>query len=382
MARAPLTEWKAKQILMGAGYAGMHVAGVVPRLHARKRYVVKVDEGVKKRMKKGLVQLDCNEKEIKKHIARWKKLGYTSFLIEEMFPHTTQEERYIALERVRDGIRVSYSTHGGIDIENHADAVISMVVRAPTNVHAVADKLSMPRGCLESLYAVMNEGSIAFLEINPCIIRKNNWTALDCAVLVDTTITDSSLWSESDVISKPSTKEEARVMEIQKTTPASLKLKVMNRQGSLFFLLSGGGGSLVVMDTVASEQCAHLIGNYGEYSGNPSQEETYLYTREVLSLLIASRAKKKALVIAGGIANFTDIKETFTGVIRAIAEVSEVLKKHNIRIYVRRGGPNEDEGLRRIRAFFRAQNINHAVYGSETPLSVSVLAACAYVRKK
>jgi succinyl-CoA synthetase beta subunit len=54
----------------------------------------------------------------------------------------------------------------------------------------------------------------------------------------------------------------------------------------------------------------------------------------------------KVLIIGGGIANFTDIAETFKGIVKAIRVLKDKLLAHNVRIFVRRGGPNYQEGLR------------------------------------
>jgi hypothetical protein len=51
------------------------------------------------------------------------------------------------------------------------------------------------------------------------------------------------------------------------------------------------------------------------------------------------------LIIGGGIANFTNVAETFRGIIRAISGFKDKLLEHNVKIYVRRGGPNYQEGL-------------------------------------
>ncbi len=132
---------------------------------------------------------------------------------------------------------------------------------------------------------------------------------------------------------------ESRVNELQKTTPASLKLTVLNPDGSLFFLLSGGGGSIVIEDQAALAGLGSSIGNYGEYSGGPTREETYLYAREVIGLLLASTAPRRALIIAGGVANFTDVAKTFAGIIDALGERAQELREAGVKVFVRRGGP-------------------------------------------
>ena len=41
-----------------------------------------------------------------------------------------------------------------------------------------------------------------------------------------------------------------------------------------------------------------------------------------------------------GIANFTDVAKTFTGIIRALREEVHILLEHSVSVWVRRGGPN------------------------------------------
>ena len=48
--------------------------------------------------------------------------------------------------------------------------------------------------------------------------------------------------------------------------------------------------------------------------------------------------KDKYLFIGGGIANFTDVKATFVGLLKAMEDNIDVFK--TTKIYVRRGGPN------------------------------------------
>ena len=57
----------------------------------------------------------------------------------------------------------------------------------------------------------------------------------------------------------------------------------------------------------------------------------------------------KVLIIGGGIANFTNVASTFKGIVRALTEFQHKILKHRISIFVRRGGPNFQEGLRNMR---------------------------------
>jgi ATP citrate (pro-S)-lyase len=55
------------------------------------------------------------------------------------------------------------------------------------------------------------------------------------------------------------------------------------------------------------------LGNYGEYSGAPNTAETEAYARTVLDCATSNLdGRGRALIIGGGIANFTDVAATFT----------------------------------------------------------------------
>ena len=57
----------------------------------------------------------------------------------------------------------------------------------------------------------------------------------------------------------------------------------------------------------------------------------------------------KVLIIGGGIANFTNVAATFKGIVRALQEYQQKLMDGNVSIFVRRAGPNYQEGLRIMR---------------------------------
>ncbi|KAJ6762518.1 ATP-CITRATE SYNTHASE [Salix purpurea] len=72
---------------------------------------------------------------------------------------------------------------------------------------------------------------------------------------------------------------------------------------------------------------ASELGNYAEYSGAPNEEEVLQYARIVIDCATADPdGRKRALLIEGGIANFTDVAATFNGIIRALREKESKLK--------------------------------------------------------
>lgn len=382
MSRVKLTEYRAKSIILGDAYDGVTVRDGKAELPSSGQWVAKVDQGVKKRMKQGLVAINVDAAKAKAAMSEWKKKGFSQFVMEPLFPHEASEEQYLSLERIREGIRVLHARDGGIDIEEHPEAVKTYVIACEEEIAKTAAASGLPVDFLRRLVEVFNENFFAFLEINPLIIRDGKATLLDAAVLVDSAGAYFTRgWGEEDIVEgRTSYEAEKNVAALAATTPAQLALKVLNTDGALFFLFSGGGGSIVIADEAQLQGAGDLIGNYGEYSGGPTREETHLYAREVIGLLLDSKAKKKALVIAGGVANFTDIAKTFAGIIDALGEKAEELRKQGIKIFVRRGGPNEKAGLDLMREFLTKENLLGAIYGSDTVITKAIDDAIKFVK--
>src|SRR5947209_1343290 len=61
----------------------------------------------------------------------------------------------------------------------------------------------------------------------------------------------------------------------------------------------------------------------------------------------------------------TNVASTFKGVIRALREFAPQLIEHNVQIWVRRAGPNYQEGLKNIKAAGDELKLQMKVYGPE-----------------
>lgn len=46
-------------------------------------------------------------------------------------------------------------------------------------------------------------------------------------------------------------------------------------------MVAGGGASVVYADAIAAAGFAHELANYGEYSGAPSEGQTYEYAKTI-----------------------------------------------------------------------------------------------------
>jgi ATP citrate (pro-S)-lyase len=134
-------------------------------------------------------------------------------------------------------------------------------------------------------------------------------------------------------------------------------------------ILSGGGASVTLADEVDNLGFGNLLANYGEYSGGPSSEESSLYATQVIDLLLASNQKNKVLVIAGGVANFTDVEVTFRGIIDALNSRKKSLNQQKIKVFIRRGGPNEKQGLANIKLFLDSIDVESVIAGSDMILT-------------
>lgn len=365
MARVKLTEHRAKSLLVD-NYNGVSIQLTtldedVASLKDDEVYIIKVDQGIKQRGKQGLLRLNVTKQVAAETVRELSEKGFTSFIAEPMIEHDAGEEKYLSIERMREGFRFLYSASGGINVEEH-----------PESIEAYDDISQVPlsREFLDGVVAVMNRQHLSFVEINPLVVRDENNLLLDAAVLADSAGVWQASWSEDDIVEASQKSEtEQIVAELNDGSPASFSFRILNPDGAIWLLLSGGGASITIADEAANQGKADLIGNYGEYSGGPTREETQIYTEAVLRQVLQSRAPQKALVIAGGVANFTDVKKTFAGIIDALKPHLEDLQLAGVKVFVRRGGPNEVEGLALMKQFLVDNNIYGSVHGSDQVLT-------------
>ncbi|HVZ12596.1 MAG TPA: ATP citrate lyase citrate-binding domain-containing protein [Patescibacteria group bacterium] len=383
MPRVKLSEFRAKTIVnnhLKTPYSGFPftidhdpISKIEDSVKTDKKYVVKVDQGIKKRFKQGLIKLDLEKaNDIIDAVSELSKKGYSHFLIEEMIAHEDSEEHYLALERAGEGTVLYYSSKGGVDVEAYEHEVKKHLITDPKDIEEVASKIELSPDFLTKIIEVFEINYFSFLEINPLVISFKTPFMLDIASEVDSAaefFVDN--WSSHDIRSAKldKTEEEKNIAKVAEKSSSSLTLTVLNPNGSIFMLLSGGGVSVMLADEVQSLGYGGELANYGEYSGNPTEEETFLYAKNLLSLLLKSQAKKKVLIIGGGVANFTDIRTTFLGVIRAISDVVPDLQEQGVKVFVRRGGPHQKEGLEIMRKFLDENKLLGAVHGPEFVVS-------------
>ena len=103
------------------------------------------------------------------------------------------------------------------------------------------------------------------------------------------------------------------IADLDAKSGASLKLTVLNPKGRIWTMVAGGGASVIYSDTICDLGGARELANYGEYSGAPSESQTFEYAKTVLGLMTRGtpHPEGKVLIIGGGIANFTNVAATF-----------------------------------------------------------------------
>ena len=62
---------------------------------------------------------------------------------------------------------------------------------------------------------------------------------------------------------------------------ALLALFLSSRRFSDYLNFPGGGASVVYSDAIAAHGFSHELANYGEYSGSPSEGQTYEYAKTI-----------------------------------------------------------------------------------------------------
>jgi len=229
---------------------------------------------------------------------------------------------------------------------------------------------------VKGLYRFYVENGFAYLEINPFTFAKaGSIVPLDMVAKVDDTAAFDcrQTWGKLEFpksFGTHSRKEEEFVKYLDDQSGASLKLTILNPKGRIWTMVAGGGASVIYADTVCDLGHSKELANYGEYSGDPSRELTYQYAKTLLDLMTRERdSRGKVLLIGGGIANFTDVAKTFTGIIQALEEYKQKLIDNNVKIFVRRGGPNYREGLAKMRRLGETLGVPIEVYGPETHMT-------------
>ncbi|XP_068387578.1 ATP-citrate synthase isoform X2 [Eschrichtius robustus] len=360
--------------------------------------VVKPDQLIKRRGKLGLVgvnlTLDGVKSWLKPRLGQEATVGKArgflkNFLIEPFVPHTQEEEFYVCIYATREGDYVLFHHEGGVDVgdvDAKAQRLLVGVdeklnlegIKKHLLVHAPEDKKEILASFISGLFNFYEDLYFTYLEINPLVVTKDGVYILDLAAKVDATADYICKVKWGDIEFPPpfgreAYPEEAYIADLDAKSGASLKLTLLNPKGRIWTMVAGGGASVVYSDTICDLGGVNELANYGEYSGAPSEQQTYDYAKTILSLMTREKHPDgKILIIGGSIANFTNVAATFKGIVRAIRDYQGPLKEHEVTIFVRRGGPNYQEGLRVMGEVGKTTGIPIHVFGTETHMTAIV----------
>ncbi|XP_063837129.1 ATP-citrate synthase [Ostrinia nubilalis] len=366
---------------------------------SKEQLVVKPDQLIKRRGKLGLVGVNKTASEVRRwlgeHMNKAQQVGAATgklrhFIVEPFVRHEPNEEMYLCIQSGRRSDTILFHHQGGVDVGDVDALAIRLEIPVDTfpsgediertllkNVKAANIKRILTT-FIVSLYRVYVDLHFTYMEINPIVVTNERIYLLDLAAKLDQTADFICAKSWGEVVFPPpfgrdAYPEEAHIADLDAKSGASLKLTILNKSGRIWTMVAGGGASVVYTDTICELGGAAELANYGEYSGAPTEGQTADYAKTIFSLMCREKHPNgKVLIIGGGIANFTNVADTFRGIITAIETYKDALVQYNVTIFVRRGGPNYQEGLRQMREVGHRLRIPLYVFGPEANMTAIV----------
>jgi ATP-citrate lyase beta-subunit len=345
----------------------------------KNKLVVKAHEALGSRFKLGLVKVGLDLAAAKAAVREMlgkelETLTIRQVIVSEAVDH--KEEYYAAAKSMRDGVDLLVATCGGIEVESNWDKVKHVSIETGETLSDSAlsslvkdagfsgDTAAKMAEFLKKLYACFDNEDAQYVEVNPVVLSgQGELVALDAVTLLD----GDAKFRHKDwtfpfaaEFGRAYTKNEEEVMAVDAKVKGSVKL-IEIPGGNIAMLPAGGGASVYYSDAVVAR--GGKLANYAEYSGDPPD-----WAVEVLTEKVCSLPGIKHIIVGGAIANFTDVKKTFGGIINAFRKAKAEGKLEGVKIWVRRGGPNELQGLAAMRAL-QDEGFNIQVFDRKTPLT-------------
>ncbi len=286
-------------------------------------------------------------------------------LIEEKL--AIAEEHYVSItyDTNRKQPLLIYSREGGMDIEDvSGDDIQKQWLDIRTEKPTFAITGGPAPELLQSLWDCFLAEDTRVVEINPLVkTSAGEWVAADAKIAIDEdAFFRHEEWAQLEprtMMGRQPTEREIAVKKIDEGEAyyRGTAGKYIEMEGDVAILFSGGGASIANMDALIQAGCSPA--NYTEYSGNPPREKI-----SQLAKIVLSKPGLKGLWIAGGVANFTNVADTFQGIVDALDEL-----KPTYPIVVRRAGPFEKEGMELMTECAKRNNLNMKLFGKETSMS-------------
>ncbi|KAI8011462.1 ATP-citrate synthase alpha chain protein 2 [Camellia lanceoleosa] len=252
------------------------------------------------------------------------------------------------------------------------EAIASLIATLPLEVRGKIGDF------IKAVFAVFQDLDFSFLEMNPFTLVNDEPYPLDMRGELDDTAAFKNFQKWGNVefplpFGRVLSPTETFIHSLDEKTSASLKFTVLNPKGRIWTMVAGGGASVIYADTHMWRLFSHNpivplsfldalymgfffsfrletwgyaseLGNYAEYSGAPNEEEVLQYARVVIDCATANP----------------------DGPLR---EKESKLKAARMHIYVRRGGPNYQTGLAKMRALGEELGVPLEVFGPEATMT-------------
>jgi ATP-citrate lyase beta-subunit len=345
----------------------------------KSKLVVKAHEALGSRFKLGLVKVGLDlagaKSAVKEMLGKQlESVTIREVIVSEAIDH--KDEYYASVKSTRDGVDVMVTTFGGVEVEANWEKVKKLAVEigeSPTDAQLATlskdagftgDAVTKMAEFLKKLYTCFDNEDAQYVEINPVVQNQSgDLVALDAVTLLD----GDAKFRHKDwtfpfaaEFGRAYTTNEEEVMAVDAKVKGSVKL-IEIPGGNIAMLPAGGGASVYYSDAVVAR--GGKLANYAEYSGDPPD-----WAVEVLTEKVCSLPNIKHIIVGGAIANFTDVKKTFGGIINAFRKAKAEGKLNGVKIWVRRGGPNELQGLAAMRAL-QDEGFDIHVFDRTTPLT-------------
>jgi citryl-CoA synthetase large subunit len=262
-----------------------------------------------------------------------------------------------------------YSRDGGMDIEDVSEEKITK------------QWLDIREGNIESeipfakeLWQVFLKEDTRLVEINPLVKTvTGDWIAADAKIAIDDDafyrhsaekmrgVVDWETFEPRTMMGRLPTEREIEAKKIDEGEAyyRGTAGKYIEMEGDIALILNGGGASIANMDAIIAEGLKPA--NYTEYSGNPPREKV-----QALAKVVLSKPGVRGLWMCGVVANFTNMKETFLGIIDVLDEL-----KPSYPIVVRRDGPESIEAIRLVEECAARNNLNLKIFNKDMGMSES-----------
>lgn len=255
-----------------------------------------------------------------------------------------------------------YSKEGGMDIEDVSGEAIQKKLLDIREEKISSSSVHVPYA--QEVWGCFLSEDTRQIEVNPLVMLANGeFVAADAKVSLDEdAFYRHEFWKDYEqrtMMGRLPTEREIAVKKIDEGEGyyRGTAGKYIEMDGDIAILFSGGGASIANMDALIKTGLQPA--NYTEYSGNPPREKVHQ-----LAKIVLSKPNLRGLWIAGGVANFTNIAETFHGIVDALDEVKPAYP-----IVIRRAGPFENEGMHLMKECAARNKLNMHFFGKETSMS-------------